>query len=178
MISYEAISDDWFFRRLPVGVSFDEYEAEAGVEDRDLTREVFAKLRRGFGDTLRQNFNIEPLPLSLDGIVSLDRLVTQEVVRRCLEASDPSDPNNYFKLTVSEIAVFLGEAWLRAFGGEWHYARMPNYADSYVELAGLKALVFDMAMKKCSDDFGRESPAEKWKTFATLAKGRSPGAIN
>ncbi|HMF07535.1 MAG TPA: hypothetical protein VKJ00_00285 [Thermoanaerobaculia bacterium] len=82
MTSYEAISDDWFFRRLPVGVSFDEFEAEAGVEDRDLTREIFARMRQGFGETLRQNFNIGPLPLSVDGIVSLDRLVTQDVVRR------------------------------------------------------------------------------------------------
>lgn len=173
MATYEEIVDAWFFLRIPKGVSYEAFEGEPGEADRKKTRDVFEKMRRAIPDTTRRFFSVERLPYTEQGLVLLDERLTPKVAQEWMDHSDPNDPNNFFKLTMSELAVYLGDTYIRTIGGEWKYSRMPNFFQSYVEVLDFEVFVFDMVMKKCSSDVGHESLAGKWNAIREIVERRA-----
>ena len=107
-----------------------------------------------------------------------------ERVEDCLDARrpfarrayrDPENPDNEFKLTVSELAVYFGNILLKELGGSWRYARMPNFFESLVQIDDLEIFVFQALIKKCSRDFGHEKLFEKYSAFQEIVEKRRAG---
>jgi hypothetical protein len=172
MARYEEIYKGWFFHRIPKRLTFQEYESAPGEEDREATRLALEKMRKEVSLTLRRLFEIQSVPRGLDGVKLLDVLVTPAVAERLMAESDPDDPNNEFKLTVSECSVLLGDVVAGELGGEWRLSRMPNYFESAIRVEGFEMLVFQALMKKCSDDYGHETLHTKCNTFSSLVQAR------
>lgn len=172
MATYERIYKDWFFHRIPRGLTFQEFEASSGEEDREATGAVLQKMRIEIPRTFRRLFDIRKLPPGVDGIKAIDVLLTPKIAEGWMATSDPDDPNNEFKLTLSEFAVVLGDVVASELAGEWHFSRMPNYFESTIRVEGFEMSVFQTVMKKCSDDFGHETLDSKYETFSKLVEAR------
>lgn len=157
-MQYQKILNTWFFVYYPKGSSIDEYEADAAIEDRLATRALFGKMRNEVPKTLHRLFEID---LQEDVWVDLDEQLTPDVAEQWMAASDPDDPNNEFKLNVSELSVAFGDCLVASTGAAWHYARMPNFWLSSLRRSEVEALIFHTVIKKCSDDFGGEKLVEK-----------------
>ncbi len=172
MAAYDRIYKDWFFHRIPRGLTFKDYEAAPAEEDREATAAVLQKMRTEVPRTLWRFFEMRSLPSGLDGIKTLDVLLTPSVAEGWMARSDPEDPNNEFKLTLSEFAVLLGDVIASDLRGEWHLSRMPNYFESTIRVEGFEMSVFQTVMKKCSEDFGHETLASKYETFSKMVAAR------
>lgn len=172
MARYERIYKDWFFHRLPRGVSFADYEAGPGKKDRVLTGELVERMRRELPKTMSRVFDIKRVPRGAEALQLLDVLWTPEIADALMQRSDTDDENNEFKLTLSELAVFTGDVVLEELGGAWHYARMPNFFESVIRVSGFEMLVFQTVMKKGSDDFGHETLTSKCDAFRKMVASR------
>jgi len=164
---YDEISDQWFRLLLPKGVTYEEFERDRGEDDRDRTKRLVEQMAEEAPKTAEALFGINSLPRSKAGIDLLDNVLTPEVARIWADMSNPRDPENEFKLNLSEFAVHLGESIIRELGGRWFYARSPNYFQSTVQVGTLEFLPFDAMMKKVSEDLGRERLRDKFERFAS-----------
>lgn len=173
MARYEQISRDWFTLLHPSDLSYEEFESGVGVEDRQRTCRLFEKMRDEVSNTARRLLGIGPMDGRVESLDLLDEALTARVAESWMNDSDPQDPNNEFKLTVSEFAVYFGDVVVAALGADWHYARAPNFFQSTVRAAGTELLVFDTVMKKVSDDFGQESLRSKFEAFRVLITERA-----
>lgn len=163
---YREISRKWFALRLPKGMSLEEYEGESGTEDRIKTRELLEKMAKNVIYTAKELFGVPQLEPVAENLKIIDQYVNSEVANDWIRHSDPGNLNNEFVRNVSEIAVHLGQTVIFELGGEWRYARAPNYFESVVIAEGCELYVFDIMMKKCSDDFGSESIFKKFESFS------------
>src|SRR4051812_14368186 len=127
MATYESILHSWFFLLHPDGTTFDQFEGEPATEDRERTRLLFTKMLDEVPASARRVLGLSHLPFDRSGLALLDEKLTPAAVQPLLDLSNPDDPNNHFKLTLSEFAVYFGELLIGALGAEWHYARMPNF---------------------------------------------------
>jgi hypothetical protein len=176
MATCASISETWFYLRFPRAYrSYEAFEAEDGIDDRMVSRRVIARMLQEVPLTAKRLFASE-LPLDLGSLKILDERVTPAEAERWMKESDPDDPNNFFKLTLSEFAVHLGTLCVAALGAAWRYARMPNYFESLVIVEGLEFQVFQAIMKKCSHDFGDERLEEKFYTFIRMVELRRSAA--
>lgn len=91
-----------------------------------------------------------------------------EVAEDWMRHSDSRDLNNEFVRNVSEFAVHFGDTAVFELGGSWRYARAPNYFESSIIAESTELYVFDILMKKCSDDFCHESLTTKYEAFAQM----------
>ena len=179
MPAYSEIVDDWFYLLLPAGRTAESFEEEPAPEDRAKTEDILQKmtdeLPRLFAEVLRI-----PLEYSPRTLARIDRVLHQRAIARWVAESDPEDPNNDFKLTLCELAVFLGNLLVIEHGGSWHFARFPNYFNSTVIVGEVEFHVFDTVMKRCSADHGHETLASKWQIFEALiqAGGEPPAAVH
>jgi hypothetical protein len=177
--TYAEISDDWFFLLHPKGHSFESFEAEEGTEDREKTRVLLGKMEaelpRTFSELLDVPFEYAPALLH-----RIDNALNRTAVAYWISRSDPEDPNNEFKLTVCELAVYLGALLVREHGGEWRYARFPNYFQSGVVVNNVEFHVFDTVMKRCSTDRSHETLVQKWQLYeaAIRAAGDPPPILS
>ena len=169
--TYAAISDDWFYLRLPRGVSLAEHEAEPGHDDRSATARVLRLFREHLNDTTAA-FGLFDLPLTPAGLRQLDPHLTPAFFASLLERSNPEDPNNLFKLTISELAVYLGDIAADQFGGVWRLARMPNYHESVVFCENYEYSVWDAAMRRASSDQSDRTLVANYETFAQAVLAR------
>jgi hypothetical protein len=173
MATYATISENWFYRRYPKTLgSFEAFEAEPGIDDRLKSRQVMARMLEEVPLTVSRLYGLDGLPIDLDSLRVLDERITPGEAEWWMKDSDPDDPNNYFKLTVSEFAVFLGTICIGALGASWRYARMPNYFESTIVVEDIEFHVFDTIMKKCSHDFGHEQLSDKFHALATTVAGK------
>ena len=172
MAKYANICSDWFYLLHSKGLTYEEYESQQANEDRARTEALLSEMFREVPATAGRVLGLQSLSVDRAGLVLLDRALTAAAVGPLLARSDPEDRNNDFVLTISEFAVFVGEVTVARFGASWHYARMPNYFQSTIRVGTLEFQVFDSVMKKVSDDFGHESLAGKFDTFATLIQKR------
>jgi hypothetical protein len=169
MLTYEQISDDWFYLLMPAGETFDEFEASAAREDRSRTTVLLNSMRDELPRTFRNIFGIETFEFSLDILRRIDEALTVGEITSWISESNPDDANNFFKLTLSEIAVYYGELLIRTYeGGSWRPARFPNFFQSSVSLDGVLIYVFDTVMKRCSRDYHHETLLSKWETFHSV----------
>jgi hypothetical protein len=166
-MKYSEISDKWFRLLLPKGVSYEAYERELGREDRDLTKKLVEQMAHEAPKTAETLFGIKKLPKSKVGVAVLDDVLTPDVVSDWAAVSNPRDPENELKLNLSEFAVHLGESLISELGGDWFYARSPNYFQSTVRVGSLEFLPFDAVMKKVSDDLGNEPLQDKFDRFTS-----------
>lgn len=173
MATYQEISNRWFFRLHPRGTTFEEYESEPAPRDREKTRALLLRMQQEIPRTVQRLFGIRALPISREGVAILDHLITPGFSQDLIDRSDPEDPNNELRLTLSEFAVHFGAIVIAQNGGTWRYARMPNYFESIVLVEGLEFLVFDILMKKASEDFAAECLADKYDRFAQIIKDRA-----
>lgn len=168
MATYSEISNKWFTLRLPKGyLSLEDYEREAAPADRAKTAELISKMIAEAPLTADGLFGVGVLPKTRDSIIVLDRLITPTAADMWMGVSDPRDPENEFTLNISEFATWFGEMLRRQLGGEWKYARSPNYFESVVRIGTFELLPFDILMKKCSDDFSTETLLEKFDRFTS-----------
>jgi len=173
MSTYAEILRDWFFLLYPKTYrSYDEFEAESAIEDRLATHRLLTRMREEAPLTAQRLLGQADLALTSDSLAVLDRLVSPIAAAEWMRRSDPDDPDNEFKLTVSELAVHFGTVLIGSIGGAWRFARMPNYFQSFVTAEDYDFLVFDVLIKKCSSDFGAESIVSKLLTFISMAKSR------
>lgn len=156
------LSRGGFRLTLPSGVTLKEYETVAAEEERLESERLITSMRREVGITAKEQFLIDDLPEVRQSLELLDDVINPTAAREWMEESDPEDS---FKLTVSEFAVHLGQVVIRELSGKWRFARMPNYFESTVVVGRWKYLPFDAIMKRCSDDYGDESLAEKVDAF-------------
>jgi hypothetical protein len=133
------------------------------------------ELPRTFADVLEIPFQYSPALLH-----RIDNALNRTAVAFWMSRSDPEDPNNDFKLLLSELAVYLGALLVRENAGEWRYARFPNFSQSTVLVGDVEFHVFDTVMKRCSTDFGHETLVSKWQLFqaAIRAAGKEPGLMS
>ncbi len=169
--TYAAICDDWFYLRLPRGVPLAAHEAEPGHDDRSATARVLRLLREHLNETTAA-FGLYDLPLTPAGLKQLDPHLTPAFFESLLECSDPNDPNNLFKLTLSELAVYLGDITADQFGGVWRLARMPNYHQSVVFCENYEYCVWDAAMRRASSDQANRTLVASYETFASAVLAR------
>jgi hypothetical protein len=165
MVKYAEISDKWFRLRLPKGISFEEYESEPCIEDRARVRDLLRRMAEEAPLTAQRLFGIKVFPTKFESLRKLDEFLSPEVASEWIRHSDPADPNNEFKLTISEFSVHFGDTVINALGGSWRYARDPNFFQSVVVTEEVTFFVFDSLMKKCSDDFGDERLTKKFKAY-------------
>jgi hypothetical protein len=162
--TYAQISDDWFYLLLPKGHTLESFEAAEGAEDREKTKRVLGQMEeelpRTFENLLELQFAYSPALLT-----RIDNALNQRAVEFWIRRSDPEDPNNFFKLTLSELAVYLGTLLVRENSGQWRYARFPNFFQSTVVVGSVEFHVFDTVMKRCSTDRSHETLATKWQLF-------------
>lgn len=176
MASYDEISREWFFLRHPRAVTYQEFEADEGRADREKTRRILETMRREVPKTALRELGIDALSEDMGSLRAVDARLSADVAKVWLRRSDPEDPNNDFKLTLSEFAVFFGQVLIKELGGTWRCARMPNFFQSVVESSALEFLVFDSLMKRVSDDFGSESLVWKLEAFRNELRSRTgPG---
>jgi hypothetical protein len=162
MATYEQLNVAYFYVRYPRRfASVADFEAEPGEEDRAITERLFGKMAIEAPTTARIEFGIDYFPDTSECFAILDEFLTPEIADRWIAESDPEDENNHLKLNVCELAVHVGNVIVREFHGEWRYARYPNFFNSTVLLAHIEVHVFDMLLKKCSDDYRHENIAEK-----------------
>jgi len=176
--TYETISDDWFYLLLPKGHTLESFEAEAGAEDREKTRKLLTQMEEELPRTFKSlglDFAYSPALLS-----RIDDALDQRTITSWIRRSDPEDVNNDFRLTLSELSVYLGNLLVREHGGEWRPARFPNYFQSSVAVGSLEFHVFDTLMKRCSTDRSQETLTTKWQLFqaAIDASRIDPGPIS
>src|SRR3954464_10446833 len=109
MATYESIATNWFYlRHLKSFGSFEAFEAEPAIEDRLGSRRVMARMLEEAPVTARSLFSLSDFALDFESLKSLDVHITAGEAEWWMKKSDPDDPNNYFKLTLSEFAVHLG----------------------------------------------------------------------
>lgn len=167
-MTYQEISNRWFPLRLSKGVTLEQFEADPGVEDREKTGQLLHKMALQAPRTASELFGVQQFPLTLQSLSILDRGISPEIAAEWLRHSSALNPNNEFVRTVSEFAVHLGDTVLAELGGAWRYARAPNYFESIVIVDGCELYVFDILMKKCSEDFGNERILEKYNAFIKI----------
>ena len=169
--TFAAISDEWFYLRLPRGVSLEAHEAEPGHDDRVETARVLRLFREHLNDTTAL-FGLRDLPLTIEGLQHLDPCLTPAFFGELLGGSDPDDPNNLFKLTLSELAVYLGDVVADQLGGVWRLARMPNYHESVVVVENYEYCVWNPVMRRASSDQAHSSLVASYETFASAVRAR------
>lgn len=172
MATYDAISRGWFFLQHPKGISFEAFERESGLADRERTRRLLDQMRTEAPKTAHRVAGVEALTETIEGLRHLDAALSPRLAEGWMRDSDPEDPNNDFKLTLSELAVFFGSVVLKELGGKWRYARMPNYFQSVVVVSDIEMLVFDSVMKRLSDDYSDERLSQKLDLFRTAISQR------
>ena len=175
MPTYSEISDEWFYLLLPRGRTLESFEAEEGLEDRKKTRTVFEQMERELPVTLREELRIRRFDYSVDTLEEIDEALTTDRIASWIRMSDPDDPNNTFKLTLSELSVYFGNLLKRENNGEWRHARFPNFFQSSVIVKDVAFHVFDTLMKRCSSDRPHETLTSKWQTFQALIAGSDDG---
>jgi hypothetical protein len=168
MATYDQILEKWFYLLLPEGVSMEQHESEPGIEDRMASRDIIRRMASEAPTTAKELCGISELPVSEKSLKILDRFITPENAEDWMESSDPDDPNNHFKLTVCEFSAHFGDVIVRTLNGAWRYARAPNYFLSKVVTEGADFYVFNVIMKKCSDDYRHESLTEKFKQYSEM----------
>jgi hypothetical protein len=172
MATYEFILEEFFTLLFPkTHGSFEAFEAEPGVEDRAATRKVIDDMRRELPAAMSRIFDLE-LDGTIDSLSAIDRLITPRRAETWMKESDADDLGNFFKVTVSEFAVYFGDMLARDLGGSWRYARMPNWPSSVVVASEVEFHVFDSVIKRCSDDFGHETLRSKYDTFARIVSSK------
>jgi hypothetical protein len=164
MLTYEEILKHWFYLLIPHDMSFEEFEAEPAPEQRAISSDVISKMSRTVQDKTQALFGCE-LPLSTQCLPIMDKHITPEAAEWWMKDSDPDDPRNFFLITVSEFAVHLGNVLISVAGGNWLYARMPNFFRSTIRIGNLEVSVFDAMMKKCSRDYGDEKLTDKFAAY-------------
>lgn len=169
--TFAAISDNWFYLRLPRGVSLEAHEAEPGHDDRVETARVLRLFREHLNDTTAL-FGLHDLPLTIEGLRLLDPFLTPAFFRELLGRSDPDDPNNLFKLTISELAVYLGDVAADQLGGVWQLARMPNYHESVVVAENYEYCVWNPVMRRASADQAHHTLVASYEAFAAAVLTR------
>ena len=169
--TFAAISDDWFYLRLPRGVSLEAHEAEPGHDDRTETARVLRLFREHLNDTTAL-FGLQDLPLTLEGLRLLDPYLTPAFFADLLHHSDPDDPNNLFKLTLSELAVYLGDVAADQLGGAWQLARMPNYHESVVVAEHYEYCVWNPVMRRASSDHAQCTLVASYEAFSAAVLNR------
>jgi hypothetical protein len=165
MATYDEISRIWFFLQHPKGLTYEAFERESGLADRERTKRLLDQMRSEAPKTVQRIAGIVACPEAMDGLRTLDGALSPGLAEDWMRGSDPEDPNNDFKLTLSEMAVFFGNVVIKELGGEWRYARMPNYFQSVVSVSGIEILVFDSLMKRLSDDYSGEMLLQKLDLF-------------
>ncbi|HXH95192.1 MAG TPA: hypothetical protein VNN25_26695 [Thermoanaerobaculia bacterium] len=174
MVKYNVISDEWFYLLLPKGQPFDQFEAADGTQDREKTKTVLSQMAGELPRSFSEILHLSHFEYSVTLLGRVDEALTPDVIESWMEKSDieswmeksdPDDPNNFFKLTLSELAVYLGSLLIRHHGGEWHYSRFPNFFQSSVVINDIAFHVFDTLMKRCSEDHGHEKLLSKWSIF-------------
>jgi hypothetical protein len=179
MLRYEELLDTWFFVRVPKGISFDEFERQDAIEDREKSRNVLTRMEVELPRTCQNIFNVARFEWSLDVLARIDLALDPPEIANWINASDPNDPNNFFKLTVSEIAVYFGELLRRKrLDCEWGYARFPNYFQSAIVIRDVAIHVFDTVIKRCSRDYQQETLLTKWETFQRITESASSSSDN
>jgi hypothetical protein len=164
--TYGEISETFFYLRLPRGVTQAEHEAASGGEaERSDTARALNVFRRELHLTTGNFFHLSELPLSRQGLSLLDAHLTPGFIHELHAGADPDDPNNRFKLTLSEFAVYLGDVAAHQLGGRWQLARMPNYHESVVLCEGFELLAWDIVMKRASRDEGYVSLQARYEPF-------------
>lgn len=166
MPTYDEIKDVWFAVRIAPGSgTYEAFESEDAAEERLETNrvidimagEVIGALDRNFGLYLR----FEPSDL-----IALDEAITPAFVSNCIKDSSPAEMMNFFKVTISEMAVLLGNIFIAEVGGKWKYSRMPNwFQSSVVTDEGFELFPFVILMKRFSSDVGHELIYDKFNDF-------------
>ena len=179
MPTYSEIASGWFFLLLPRGDTFESFEAAEGAEDREATKRVLGQMEEELPRTFTNLLEI-PFAYSPSLLHRIDNALNQTAVAFWVRRSDPEDPNNFFKLTLSELAVYLGTLLVREYSGEWRYARFPNFSQSTVVVGSVEFHAFDTVMKRCSTDRSHETLATKWQLFqaAILAAREAPPTMS
>lgn len=170
--TYSEISERWFYLRLPKGVSFAVHESDPALGERMKTARTIETFRHEFGDTAKELGANAPFPRSRDGLALLDAAITSELVHNLVMAADPDDPNNCFKLRLSEFAVFLGDVAADELGASWRFARFPNYHQSVVVCEEYEFLVWDTVMKRVSSDEGNRTLVGRYSAFEAVVLNR------
>jgi len=174
---YEEILNTYF---VPLFLkrygSIEAFEADEAFEDRQRTATLLAKMLAEAPRTAGHVFEIDDFPLTIEAFEILDAHLTPAIARIWMETSDPEDPNNFFKLNVSEFATHLGTVLMNSLGGRWRFSRSPNYFMSGVVVGSLEFAIFDSVIKKSSSDFGHESLYQKYVTFANLVHTAEHGS--
>lgn len=103
MASYSEISDDWVYLLMPRGETFDTFEATDGRQDRLRTKAVLDQMENELPRTFKNILGITPFEYSLSVLKQVDFALTSDVMELWRQQSDPGDPNNFSKLTLSEL---------------------------------------------------------------------------
>jgi hypothetical protein len=177
MPTYSEISDQWFYLLLPKGLTLESFEADDGAADRLKTRTLFEQMERELPLTFENVLRIGRFEYSVGTLRRIDDALTADRIASWIKQSDPDDPNNFFKLTLSELSVYFGNLLQRESRGEWHHARFPNFSQSTVVVNDVAFHVFDSLMKRCSSDRYQETLTSKWKTFQAVIAGANAGQM-
>jgi len=169
--TYSEISDEWFYLLLPRGQTFESFEAEKGAQDRLKTKTLFDQMEKELPSTFENVLQIGRFEYAVETLKKIDTALTADRIGSWIEQSDPDDPNNFFKLTLSELSVYFGNLLRREARGEWHHARFPNFSQSSLIVNDVAFHVFDSVFKRCSSDRGHETLSSKWTTFQSVIAG-------
>ena len=176
MATYEFILTEFFTLLHPKAFpSFDAFEADPGLEDRAKCRQVLNDMRAKLKAAAKRVFDLE-LDGTAESLSAIDRLITPRRAELWMKESDPDELGNFFKVTISEFGVYFGDMLVRDLAGGWRYARMPNWTLSSVVIEDIQFHVFDSVIKKCSDDFGHETLAEKYRQFSSIVIAKRTGS--
>jgi len=167
MATYEEISATWFPLRFKKECgSFEAFERESAQDDRQASKVLIERMSFEAPRTARAVFGLDDFGEGLESIEILDAHLSPAFADSWMRNSDPCDPNNHFKLTLSEFSAHYGEVMVRILGGGWNFARMPNYFESKVVVGDYLFNVFDALMKRCSDDYSETELCVKLVAFA------------
>jgi len=180
VLTYKEISDNWFYLLYPKQKTYEQFESEPGIEDREKTANLLRLMDLELPETFRRALSIRDFAYSARILPRVDAALTAETIASWIDVSDPEDVNNVFRLTISELAVFFGNLLLREHNGDWRHARFPNYFQSSVRIGDVAYFVFDTVMKRCSEDYGNETLTSKWATFQGIiaASGQQASSIS
>lgn len=173
MPTYDELEDIWFAVLISPGSgTYEAFESEEAPEDRAECKRLIDGMSAEVINALDRNFRLY-LRFEPSDMIALDEAITPSVIAGCIKESSPSEMMNFFKVTISEMAVLLGNLFIAEVGGKWKYARMPNwFQSSVVTDEGSELFPFVIMINRFSSDLGHERLHDKFWEFTNRVRER------